>query len=366
MTKINLLRPLMQLSVPLLAVSFISVSCRNGSPLPENPPLTVRAERLAPIAAPVSYSYPGTIEGDRKMTLSTKIMGQVSSFPLEEGANVVRGQVIAKIRSGDLEAKRSQIQASRDEAAAAFRNIESNYKRMKSLYERKSATQKEFDDITMAYEIAKSKVATTDQMEKEISDVLGYATITSPITGSIVAKYLQEGDMASPGMPIAAIEDARTLDVRLSVPESEVYLFKRGDRVTVRVDALGQDASLRGVVDEVNQAGEPVTRQFPVKVRLAPSGNVSLKSGMYATVVLEAGETRNIIAVPRSTLVRRGELDGVFTVSPASEALLRWVRTGKTLADGRVEILSGLAPGELVITSLSDELRDGMPVVVAQ
>ena len=136
--------------------------------------------------------------------------------------------------------------------------------------------------------------------------------------------------------------------------------------VTVRVDALGQDASLRGVVDEVNQAGEPVTRQFPVKVRLAPSGNVSLKSGMYATVVLEAGETRNIIAVPRSTLVRRGELDGVFTVSPASEALLRWVRTGKTLADGRVEILSGLAPGELVITSLSDELRDGMPVVVAQ
>jgi RND family efflux transporter MFP subunit len=203
-------------------------------------------------------------------------------------------------------------------------------------------------------------------MEKEISDMLGYATITSPIRGSIVAKYMEEGDMASPGMPIVAIEDARTLDVRLSVPESEVHLFKRGDRVIVRVDALGRDVKLHGNVDEVNQAGEPATRQFQVKVRLAPSGEVSLKSGMYATVVLEAGEARDIIAVPGSYLIRRGELDGVFTVNEASEALLRWVRTGKQLGDGRIEILSGLSAGELVITSISDQLRDGMAVVVAR
>jgi RND family efflux transporter MFP subunit len=362
------LRPFERTIGPLLfiIVSLIAVSCRSGSSQPENTPLTVHAERLVPIAAPTSYSYPGTIEGHRRITLSTKIMGQVSSFPLEEGSSVMQGQVIAKIRSGDLEAKRSQIQASKEEAAAAFRNIETNYKRMKALYERKSATQKEFDDITMAYDIAKSKVATTEQMDKEISDMLGYATITSPISGSIVAKFMQEGDMASPGMPIVAVEDARTLDVRLSVPESEVHLFKRGDRVIVNVDALGRDVKLSGIVDEVNQAGDPMTRQFHVKVRLSPSNEVALKSGMYATVILEAGETRSTIAVPASYLVRRGELDGVFTVDKANEALLRWVRTGKQLANGRVEILSGLSAGEFVVTSVDDRLRDGMTVVVAQ
>ena len=346
--------------------ALIWISCRSESPKTVTTPLTVHAERLAATAVPNRFSYPGTVEGHRKITLSTKIMGQVASFPLDEGARVTQGQVIARIRSGDLEAKRSQIQASKVEAAAAFQNIETNYKRMKALFERKSATQKEFDDITMAYDIARARVATTEQMEKEISDVLGYATITSPISGSIVAKFMQEGDMASPGMPIVAVEDARTMDVLLSVPESEVGLFKHGDRVTVRVDALGRDVTLHGVVDEVNQAGEPLTRQFHVKVRLSPTNEVAIKSGMYATVVLEAGGTKDMIAVPASYVVRRGELDGVFTVDKAGEALLRWVRAGKQLADGRVEILSGLSAGEMVITSVSDRLRDGMTVVVAQ
>lgn len=350
----------------LLALTAGLMACRHEEPARQSPALTVRTATVRTTPVPQEYSYPGTIEGEKKITLSTKVMGQIVSFPVEEGSAVKQGQLLAKIRSGDLEAKHSQVQASREEASAALKNIETNYNRIRELYERKSATQKELDDVTMAYDMAKAKMKAVDEMDKEVLDALGYATIVSPIPGSVVGKFLEEGDMANPGMPIVAVEDARTLEVSALVPESEVGLFTRGQRVVVRVDALGGQRSIAGTVAEVNPSGNPATRQFHIKVKLAPQANSAVKSGMYATVILAAPGTREAIAVPESLLVRRGSLDGLFTVAENHDALLRWVRTGQRLSGGRIEILSGLSDGDVIVAERDERLKDGEKVGVAQ
>ncbi len=356
-------RAFLTLSAIALLIPGIS-SCRRGDVAHQDEAITVRVHTVSQEQAGDQYAYPGAVEGDRKITVSTKVMGTVLSLPLREGARVRAGQIVARIKSDDIAAKRAQVQANREEASAALKNVEANYQRVKSLYERKSATKKELDDITAAYEMTQAKLRAIDEMEKEVVDVLRYADIVSPIDGVITGRFTEEGNLASPGMPILSIESLGKLKVSMKVPESELAVFTVGTAVTVDVDAARGAGRLPGVVSEVNGASNQESHDVNVKITLRAAG-ADVRPGMYATVYA-AGPARATVSVPESLLVRRGQLDGLYTLSPAGEAMLRWVRTGKTLANGRVEILSGLAAGESVIVGSDKPLVDGARVGVAQ
>jgi RND family efflux transporter MFP subunit len=343
----------------------LNLACKKDPGRDQGSALSVRVHKAVLQTTPERVSYPGTVEGDKRITLSTKLMGQIVSLPYQEGTPVKAGQVLGKIRSGDLTAKRTQIEANRDEAAAALTNIKTNYDRIRDLFQRKSATQKELDDVTMAYTMAQAKMKAIDGMESEVGDILRYADIVSPVDGSIVARYAEEGNLANPGMPLLVVEDTRKLKIAISVPESEIHLFRLNSPVDIQVDALGPNVLLKGVVEEVNAAGNAGSHQFQVKVRLEQNQSTAVRSGMYATVFIN-GEERSIVSIPDSLLIRQGDLTGAFLVTKDNEALLRWLRTGKTLPNGDVEILSGLTAGELVIADRSDNITDGMSVKVSQ
>jgi RND family efflux transporter MFP subunit len=343
----------------------LNLACKKGPGSDQGTAVSVHVHKAVLLTMPERVSYPGTVEGDKRITLSTKLMGQIISLPYQEGTPVRAGQVLGKIRSGDLTAKRVQIEANRDEAAAALTNIKTNYDRIHDLFQRKSATQKELDDVTMAYTMAQAKMKAIDGMESEVGDILRYADIISPVDGSIVARYAEEGNMANPGMPLLVVEDTRKLKIAISVPESEIHLFRLNSPVDIQVDALGPKVLLKGVVEEINAAGNAGSHQFQVKVRLEQSQSTAVRSGMYATVFIN-GEVRSTVSIPDSLLIRQGDLTGAFLVTQDNEALLRWLRTGKTLPNGDVEILSGLTAGELVIADRSDNITDGMSVRVAQ
>jgi RND family efflux transporter MFP subunit len=347
----------------LVPAAMLLNSCGGGEEPEPGPALTVATMKIEPVQVPDGFAYAGTIEGRARVTIGTKLMGVVASIPYEEGAAVRAGQVILSIRSDDLKAKRAQVEAGRAEAAAAFANISANYGRIRGLYERKSATQKEMDDMQMAFDMAKAKVTSVGEMSKEIDDMLRYADIASPIDGVVTGKFVEEGDLANPGMPLMSVEDTRGLRVKFSVPETEVGRIGRGTRVRVAVDASGSVAPIGGTVEKVNPSGDPASRQYAVEARIDSAAGARIHSGMYASVTVESA-TAEAIAVPPGVIVRRGQLDGVYVRTAGDRALLRWVRTGKTFADGRVEILSGLAGGEEVITTADPRLADGVSIGV--
>jgi len=344
-------------------IPFLAISCgKKESVVHSSKPVKARAFEAALTEIPQKYEFTGSIEGDKRIQLSTKIMGQITYMPFQEGAKVTKGETLIKIRSDDLEAKKSQVQANMSEAEAAFKNTEANYNRIKSLYESKSATRKEMDDSEMAYNMGKAKIEAIKEMEREVNDHLSYTQIASPINGYVVQKMSEEGNIAAPGMPILTIEGLSRLKVVTKVPESQVYLFKTGDQVKVIVDALsGKEFS--GSVEQINPGGNPASRQFEVKILLDESKSM-LKSGMYAKVILERG-TRHVITVPEDWVIKRGQLEGLFTMNSNQEAMLRWVRTGKRFGN-QVEILSGLSQGEQVLISMDSPIRDGQKVEVAQ
>ncbi len=348
-----------------VAVAFMA-SCGNdgGDTIGKRSgePIKVMAHQATLMDAPQKFEFIGSIGGDKRINLSTKIMGQITYLPYDAGTKVSAGQTLLKIKNDDLEAKKSQVLANLTQAQAALTNVEGNYNRIKTLFENKTATQKEMDDIQMAYDMSKAQVQAVKEMEREVNDYISYSDIKSPIDGYIVQKMTEVGNIAAPGMPLLVVEAMDKLEVVAKVPESQVYLFSVGDEVKIIVDALGGQEFM-GAVTQVNPGGNPAARQFSVRIKMEQTDS-GIKSGMYAKVILEKG-ARKVITVPRDWLIRRGQLTGLFTLSQNQEAMLRWVRTGKSYGD-QVELLSGLSAGETVLIAQSEPIIDGRKVEVAQ
>lgn len=309
------------------------------------------------------YSFSGKVEAQRHSNLSTRIMGQVSRVLVDPGTSVKAGDLLLQIRSKDITAKKAQVKANMVEASAAYNNAKKDYERYGILFDQKSVSQKEMDDVTMRYDMSKARLAAVKEMNSEVEEMLQYANIRAPYDGIITKKFVDEGDMANPGMPLLGMEQSKGFRVLARIPESDISKVNKGDRVSVLIKAIG-DMVVLGMITEVNPSTLGTGSQYEAKIDLRPSKEQlgSIYSGMYATVLMSKGEEKSVM-VPRKVLIQRGQLTGLYAVSQSGTALLRWVRTGKSKGE-MVEILSGLADGEKYIVSWEGKISDGVRVRV--
>ncbi|WP_440999739.1 efflux RND transporter periplasmic adaptor subunit [Fodinibius sp. SL11] len=347
-------------ALAVLMLVGISCSSTESEQPADDQPITVNTQTAEYVQGTASHRFSGTVSSDRTVNMSTKVMGRITQLDLEEGEYVSKGDVLIQIQDDNLQAQKNQVESSLIEAKAALQNAETNYTRIKNLYEQESATKKELDDMSTQYEMAKAKVKTLESKLQEVEDMLDYTRLTAPFNGYVVSKMATEGDMAAPGQPIIALEQEGIMKVNITVPESNISLFNYNDTVSVDIKAAGYKDGI-GVVRNINQAGNRGSRQFAVEVMLPElEKNSGVKSGMFAQVGLITESDRSIV-VPKSAIIERGQLTGLYTLNDNSEIVLRWVRLGDESADG-VEILSGLSQGELFVASVDQPLREGRKV----
>ncbi len=342
----------------LLALTLAACGGEPPAAPAEGEAVPVRLATARADAQPQTFRFAGTVRGTRRVPLSTKLMGTIAKLDLDEGDRVAAGQVVARIRSDDVEAQRAQVMARLREARAALENARTTFERIQALHAKGSATEQELDDARTGYERAQAQVDALESRRTEVQETLDYATVTAPLGGVVVAKHAEAGALAAPGQPLVTLETIDALKIVANVPEQRVNRFAVGDPVAVVVRALGPEAR-PGTVTHINPSGQRGSRQFGVHVRLDDDAP-TLKPGMYAEVRLTKG-TADALTIPTDALVRRGQLTGLYAVTDSSRALLRWVRTGAETA-GRVEILSGLAPGERYVAAPDARLRDGARV----
>ncbi|MFO8099879.1 MAG: efflux RND transporter periplasmic adaptor subunit [Salinibacter sp.] len=352
------------LPVSLTAILLVLAGC-GGDPPPEASapaPVTVDTATAARATSAEVGRYRGTLQGQRRVPLSTKMMGTITTLTVEEGDRVQAGQTLARIRSENVEAQREQVRAQLRDARAARDNAQTQFERIEALRKKDSATEQEYDNAQTAYERAQAQVEALEGKLEETDDMLSYATIEAPMDGYVVEKRAEAGGLAAPGQPLLAVETIDALKAVVQVPAQQINRFATGDSVTVRIGAAG-DRVQTGVVTQVNPAGDYASRQFEVQVRLPNrpdhSASAALKSGMYAEVEHRTG-TASTLTVPTQAIVERGQLTGVYAVSDG-RALLRWVRTGTRQGD-RVEVLSGLHAGETYVTDATPRIADGQPI----
>ena len=177
----------------------------------------------------------GKIESENSANLSTRMMGYVTKVNVKVGQNVLAGQLLVSINNTDLQAKKAQVDASITQATAGYNNAKKDYDRFVNLFAQQSASQKELDDMTARYEMAKAGLEAAKQMRNEVMAQFSYSNITAPFSGTVTNTFVKEGDMANPGMPLVSVEGVSTMQVTAMVSESDIAQIKNGMSVKVLV-----------------------------------------------------------------------------------------------------------------------------------
>jgi RND family efflux transporter MFP subunit len=308
----------------------------------------------------------GKIEAVNSANLSTRMMGYVTKLNVKVGQRVNAGQLLVSVNSADLSAKKAQVDAAILQATAAYNNAKKDYDRFVNLFKQESASQKELDDMTARYEMAKAGLDGAKEMRNEVMAQFAYANITAPFAGVVTNTFVKEGDMANPGMPLVSVEGASRLQVSAMVAESDIAALKNGMKVKVLVKSL--DKELEGKVSELSLSARNTGGQYLVKIDLS-TADAAVLPGMFAHVQFPLAQAAapatkgGQVLVPVTALVKQGQLNGIYTLGSGDVAILRWLRLGKTFGN-QVEVLSGLSADEQYIISANGKLFNGAKISV--
>ena len=351
----------------LIVASTIFISC--GSDKKEQvvslPAIPVKVAGILDNNTSPYVSASGKVEAENSANLSTRMMGYVTKVNVKVGQKVSQGQLLVSVNNTDLQAKKAQVNASIIQAQAAYNNAKKDYDRFVNLFAQQSASQKELDDMTARYEMAKAGLEAAKQMRNEINAQFAYSNITAPFSGVVTNTFIKEGDMANPGMPLVSIEGAKKLQVTAMVSESDIASITQGMKVNVLVKSINQE--VEGKVSEISLSAKNTGGQYLVKIDLNKS-EAKILSGMFVNVQFPVEKKENVkasdkILIPVTAMVKEGQLKGVYTIGSGNVAILRWLRIGKTFGN-QVEVLSGLSANEQYIVSAEGKLFNGAKVSI--
>ncbi len=344
-----------------------TVSCSNNHKEPKTvtqlTPIKVTTASVEEISQAHIYTSSGKIQSTKQANLSTRIMGNVKHIKVVVGSQVSKGQLLLQLNSNDLNAKLAQVNANITSATAVFSNAKKDYERFVELYKTESASLKELDDITAHYKISKANLEGVKEMKQEIIAQLEYTNIRAPFSGIVSSKYINEGDLANPGMPLLSIENNAEFEVKTMVSETEISKIKIG--IPVQVTVKSNDKSLQGTVKEISTSAQHSGTQFEVIIQLEKHSD--LYSGMYAKVefsIADSKSNKNIM-IPTSALIEYGQLQGVYIVSQQNTAILRWLRLGNSIGHS-IEVLSGLNPNDIYIVAAQSKLENGSALTITK
>ncbi|MBP8850802.1 MAG: efflux RND transporter periplasmic adaptor subunit [Breznakibacter sp.] len=314
------------------------------------------------------FRVSGKVEALQKAVISTRVMGYVTNIRVSVGDKVNKGQLLASIDSRDIQARKAQSDAMVAEAEAAYANAKKDYERFTSLYEQKSATAKEFENISFQYNSAQSRLEVARQMRNEADATLSYAQIVAPYEGTITQKYIDNGSMATPGMPILELETNHGFQVTASIPESEIGNLTKGDTATITIKTINK--TFQTSVTAISSSSLSSGGQFLIRIIVPKEASNGLFSGQYANIEFKREQTTSnlenkAILVPLNSIIYNDQLTGIYTISTLNTAILRWVRLGKIYGDN-VEVLTGLAHNERFVVKSESKLWNGAPIVLTQ
>ena len=340
---------------PLLA-AFLTVAC--GGPEESAAAETRRREpRIEAVQVAIAerastsrnVSMTGTVEPLRTLGVLSQLAGALQTVTAQEGDLVRKGAVLARIAVPEIDASLRSAEVALDAARARA-------DRSRQLVEAGviTATENELDQTALA-----AALATRDQLRTRKS----FATVTAPITGVVLERRVETGDLASPQLRLFTLGDLSTLVVRVPVSELDVTALREGGPAEVTLDAL-PGRTLQGSIRRIFPAADSTTRLVPVEVALTGASARQAKPGFLARVMFRLEPRSNVLLIPGTAVLENPRGAVVYVVQNGKSAL-RSVERGGTF-EGRVEITSGLAVGDSVVVAGNTMLRDGAAVRVME
>ena len=280
----------------------------------------------------VDMSFPAeaTVEAVREVKVSAQVQGRVTELRVEAGKHVRKGELLLRIDSREVAGSNAAAQANLIQARAAW-------ERSKDLHARKFVSQAALDQAEAGFKAAQGVAGAAGA-------TLSHTEVTAPLAGVVAERFVELGEMASPGVPLVSVFDPRGMRVVASIPQHRLAELKQGGKARVEFPESGRwiDARRIEILPTIDTKSHTATARLYL-----PDGIDGVVPGMAVRAHFSVGQAKKL-SLPPVAVVRRGEITAVYVLDANGVAQLRQIRLGEALADGELEVLAGLSSGERV------------------
>lgn len=348
----------------LSATFFVGCSSQDAKPAPPPPGVTVAS--VVQKNVPISQEWVGTMAGNTDADIRPKVDGFLLSRLYQEGSYVKKGQPMFQLDQRQTQAAVDQAQSQLERANAALAQAQIDVKRFTPLVAQKAVSQAELDRATSMERAAAAQVAGAQAVLDNAKLNLGWATVTSPISGIAGVAKVGVGDLMTPNTVMTTVSAVDPIYVEFSISEQDYMRFSRENTGPAAgrnlVLTLGDNSTFpqRGHALLVNRQMDAHTGTIQVRAEFANPGNI-LRPGQFGRVRAVTEERRDALLVPQRSV---SEVQGIYQVGVVgadNKVAIRAVKPGPQFGDMWV-IDSGLQPGDKVIVDGLQRIRDGMIV----
>ncbi len=370
------------LAIGALGLMIGFIGCQAEEEEKETPPQAVRVVEARRAPASKSLFYTTTLRGSTEVRVFSQIPDRIRALYVEEGDLVKQGQLLAVITHNVLSSGLEAALAGQNSARAQLEQLQSEQARVQKLFKAQAVGEAQLDRITKQVQAADASVRRLEAMVNQAASQQGKAFVRAPISGVVGERFLEQGDMAVPQVPIVTIVQMEELKAELKVPEFELPRIERAIqagypvRVTTAglVDAAGRREVLPGRIVRVSPTIDLQTRMATVEVRIDNQAK-RLKPGMLAEVEVVVEKNDAALLVPAYAVLSEGtvgssgsEIEHIVYTIDGGKAKRHEVKIGMRLTEARngdgdmVEIVSGLEEGARVVVRGHHLLEDGEAV----
>ena len=361
------------IAVVVIVIVAVAAWAMSGGKKEED--INFKEEKVALKTLQNSVTATGTIEAVTSVTVGTQVSGIVNKLYVDYNSQVKKGQVIAELDKTNLLSELNTAKANLASAQSSLNYQAANMERYKTLYKKGLVSADEYENALLTYRQAKEQVASSKENVQRAQTNLGYATITSPIDGTVISKSVEEGQTVAASFNTPELftiaKDLTNMQVVANVDEADIGNVKEGDRVTFTVDAYPDD-TFEGTVKQVRLEATTTNNVVTYEVVIsAPNADLKLKPGLTANVTIYTQERSGVLAVANKALRFTPTKETVgkdMKIVDCKGKNKVWTLNGNTLtahpvtigqSDGiNTEITKGLKQGDKIVTEIVVNVPD--------
>jgi RND family efflux transporter MFP subunit len=309
---------------------------------------------------------PGSTQAIQETTINARTNGYIRRWLADIGAKVEAGQLLAEIETPEVDQELDQARANLAQAAANLELARATWRRWQELLQKKVVSAQEFDEKKSGFDARQADLNAAKANVKRLEDLQAFQKIVAPFAGIITARYIDNGTLVaagSIGQNAALFRIAQTDPLRIfvSVPQTYARSISPGQTATVSFTEI-TEKTFPATVVHTTGAIDPASRTLLTDLQV-PNADGQLLPGTYAEIRFALPQDGRTLVIPGNAVMIRADGAKVITVDTQHAIRYRPVKLGHDLGD-RVEILSGLDTGDLLIANPNDALREGVEVKV--
>lgn len=318
----------------------------------------------------------GNVQAKETIEIVPQVSNRITEIHADLGDDVNQGQLLAEIYEVPFREAVEQARAQVRQARATFVRDSTQLSRQEQLLEKNLISQSEFDDARATYLNSLAQYESAQSSLTQSLEDLDNTTIESPVNGVILSRSVSEGDLAASGQTIFEIANLTGFETRVFLPIHDWQRVEIGQPVYMALSTDGENIA-EGVVARKSPRLDPTTGLGEVVVALTNTSSEVYQGALVQTKI-NLQTKRDVVVIPRSALVEKvetyiapetGTIElersySAFVASSDTSATQRELELGIEQGD-RIEVVSGLQPGDQLVVTGQESLEDGSPIRIA-